>query len=453
MPKAKIRSVAIDSVAYEAGFTAGCCITSVNGEPLRDIIDWRWHASEDSISLGYIDTDGDTGVVELERWQDEDWGIEFEDVIFDEVKLCRNACRFCFMAQLPKGMRDSLALRDDDFRLSFLTGTFVTLTNLEDEDIERIIEQRISPLRVSLHAISEDVRRPLIGKNHARGIEALEALLEGGIEFDAQIVLCPNINDGDELARTLEWAWSHPGIKTVGIVPLGFTSHQERFTESFDDPTDSMAVIETIEPFQERAMADRGCLWVHAADEFYRNAFADDLDANLPEAELYGDFSMFEDGIGIIRSSIDELKAAYDTDDARSLAQRLGSHGVHLHLIAGTAMRPYASQILSASALGSSMDILYVDNYFFGGNVNVTGLLTGSDIIRAMKEHPSASEDPSCDANPSKHVYLIPDVILNADGLTLDGMTFEQLEADHGKDVLIVPSNPLDCIHQLFSRF
>ncbi len=453
MTRALIKNVEVDSPAYEAGFTRGCYITSINGESLRDIIDWRWHACEDNVSLGYIDTDGDEGVVELERLDEQDWGIEFDDVIFDEVKLCKNACKFCFMAQLPKGMRDSLSLRDDDFRLSFLTGTFVTLTNLEDDEIKRIIEQRISPLRVSLHAISDDVRRSLIGKNHARGIQAFEALLEGGIEFDAQIVLCPGINDGDELVNTLEWAYAQQGIKTVGIVPLGFTSHQSRFCKSFDEATDAKAVIDAITPFQRRSIAERDCCWVHAADEFYRNAFPDDLDANLPDASMYGDFSMFEDGIGIIRSSIGELKEAYTTLDAQRLSESLRKSGTHLHLIAGKAMSPYAAQILDESAMGTTMDILFVKNTFFGGNVNVTGLLTGADITRAIIAHKKMYASDDTEAAKSSHIYLLPDVIFNVDDVTLDGMSAKQISTDSGADVLIVPSNPLDCIHRLISQF
>lgn len=453
MTRALIKNVEVDSPAYEAGFSQGCYITSINGEPLRDIIDWRWHACENSVSIGYIDTDGDEGVVELERLDEQDWGIEFDDVIFDEVKLCKNACKFCFMAQLPKGMRGSLSLRDDDFRLSFLTGTFVTLTNLEDDEIKRIIEQRISPLRVSLHAISDDVRRSLIGKNHARGIQALEALLEGGIEFDAQIVLCPGINDGDELVNTLEWAYAQQGIKTVGIVPLGFTSHQSRFCKSFDEATDAKAVIDAITPFQRRSIAERDCCWVHAADEFYRNAFQDDLDANLPDASMYGDFSMFEDGIGIIRSSIDELKEAYTTPDAQRLSVSLRESDTHLHLIAGKAMSPYAAQILDESAMGTTMDLLFVKNTFFGGNVNVTGLLTGADITRAIIAHKKMYASDDTEAAKSSHIYLLPDVIFNVDDVTLDGMSAKQISTDSGADVLIVPSNPLDCIHRLISQF
>ncbi|MBR5259092.1 MAG: DUF512 domain-containing protein, partial [Eggerthellaceae bacterium] len=301
-PLARIAYVEPYSPADDAGFEPGCYITSVDGQSVRDIIDWRWLTAEDVIELGYIDLDGEEGEIELEREEGEDWGFSFEGVVFDGVKQCRNACTFCFMRQLPKGMRPSLTLRDDDFRLSFLSGTFVTLTNLMAEDERRIIEQHISPLRVSLHAADSEARRGLIGKHAQHGIDALDRLLEAGIEVHAQIVLVPEANDGEVLLNTLNWAYDRPGVLNIGIVPLGYTRYQSTFDHSFNDPGASQAVIDIISPFQQRALAERGTPWVYAADEFYRNAHGVDLLEKLPTAEHYGDFSMFEDGIGIIRS-------------------------------------------------------------------------------------------------------------------------------------------------------
>lgn len=212
-------------------------------------------------------------------------------------------------------------------------------------------------------------------------------------------------------------------------------------------------MIDAITPYQRRSIAERDCCWVHAADEFYRNAFPDDLDANLPDASMYGDFSMFEDGIGIIRSSIDELKEAYTTPDAQRLSVSLRESDTHLHLIAGKAMSPYAAQILDESAMGTTMDLLFVKNTFFGGNVNVTGLLTGADITRAIIAHKKMYASDDTEAAKSSHIYLLPDVIFNVDDVTLDGMSAKQISTDSGADVLIVPSNPLDCIHRLISQF
>ena len=321
-PKAVIESVLPESPADDAGFTPGCIITSVDGQPVRDMIDWRWLTADDVITLGYIDTDGDSGEVELERYEGEEWGFEFSGVVFDGVKQCRNACIFCFMRQLPDDMRPSLTLRDDDFRLSFLSGTFVTFTNLSAEDEARIIEQHISPLRVSLHASNPEVRRRIIGRHAQHGIDVMDRLLAAGIEFHAQIVLMPDENDGDALRETLDWAYARPGILDICIVPLGFTKHQTCFTKSFNDPVAARAAMDTIVPAQQRALAERGHLWAFAADEFYCNAYGDELLENLPPTEHYGDFGMFEDGVGIIRSFVDDWEAAAEAgqDSRRACA-------------------------------------------------------------------------------------------------------------------------------------
>ena len=220
LPRALVTSVIPGSPADDAGFTPGCYVTSVDGQPVRDLIDWRWLASDDEIALGYVDADGEEGICELWREEGEGWGFEFDGVVFDRVRQCRNACSFCFMRQLPDDARSSLTLRDDDFRLSFLCGTFVTFTNLRPEDERRIVEQAISPLRFSLHVADPDIRRTMIGRHAQHGIDALERLLAQGIQVHAQIVLVPGENDGEVLWDTLEWAYARPGILDVCVVPL-----------------------------------------------------------------------------------------------------------------------------------------------------------------------------------------------------------------------------------------
>lgn len=346
-PRALIAAVDPLSPADDAGFAPGCYLTSVDGHPLRDIIDWRWLSADDAIEVGYIDLDGDEGTVLLERDEGESWGFTFEGAVFDRIKLCRNACTFCFMRQLPPHLRPSLSLRDDDFRLSFLSGTFVTLTNLTAADEERVVEQCISPLRVSLHAADAQARRALIGRHAAHGIAALDRLLAAGIEVHAQIVLVPDVNDGAVLADTLAWAYARPGILTVGIVPLGFTRYQRDFDRSFDDPAAARAVLDLVRPFQERALAERGTPWVFAADEFYCNAYGAQVIENLPDTAHYGDFSMFEDGIGIVRSYLDEFAGACAP---ASLAERAAAAcraaGVRVRYVVGEAMQPFLDRLV-----------------------------------------------------------------------------------------------------------
>ena len=450
-PLARIAGVAPDSPAYDAGFEMGCSLTSVDGAPIRDIIDWRWLSAEDRITVGYIDLDGDEGEAELWREPGEDWGFELEGLVFDGVKQCRNACTFCFMRQLPSGMRPSLYLRDDDFRLSFLVGTFVTLTNLGPEDEARIIEQRISPLRVSLQASEPETRRRLIGKHAQHGLDALDRLIAAGIEFHAQIVLVPGENDGAILAKTLEWAYERPGILTVGIVPLGYTRHQSAFERSFNDEAQARGVLSLIAPFQDRARAERGTPWVFAADEFYRNAYCDDLLAHLPSASHYGDFAMFEDGVGIIRSFADDWERAGQEGIIARCAEVLRKRNATARLVAGCAQREFLDPLIGKAGIADVFQPLYVENAFFGGNVDVTGLLTGQDIVRALKNAaPKAgAASESATPEPGATTFFIPEVIFNDDGITLDDMTREDMEKAAGQTLRVVSCSPLEYFNEI----
>ncbi len=451
-PVAPIAAVEPESPADDAGFTAGCYLTTVDGQPLRDIIDWRWLTAEDVITVGYIDQDGEAGEVELEREAGERWGFEFDGVLFDRVKLCRNACVFCFMRQLPEGVRPSLVLRDDDFRLSFLSGTFVTLTNLRPEDEARIIEQQISPLRVSLHASNSELRRSMIGRHAQHGLDALDRLLAAGIQAHAQIVLMPGVNDGEALRETLAWAWERPNIQNVGIVPLGFTKHQTALHESFTTPEAALGVIRTIEPFQTRARTERGGPWVFAADEFYVNAFGAETPAHIPPASDYGDYEMFEDGIGIVRSYVDEFAAACESGLAAEAARALEEAGLTARFVVGEAMQPFLDAMVAQSPLAARLVPLTVPNAYFGGNVNVTGLLCGCDIAAAIKEERECPAAPPGQVGESRQLFLIPKVILNDDGITLDDMTVQDIENAAGAAICVVSCNPLDYLPEIIAR-
>jgi putative radical SAM enzyme (TIGR03279 family) len=434
-PCARIRFVDDGSAADDAGLTAGCVITSVEGHPLRDILDWSWYADGDEVTVGYIDTDGDAGEVDLVRDEGQTWGITFDGAVFDGIRTCRNACLFCFMRQLPDDARDSLLVRDDDWRLSFLQGNFVTMTNLTEEDMATIIERNVSPLRVSLHAVTPSVRERLIGKHAAEGMANIERLLKSGIDMYLQIVLVPGVNDGDELKRTLAWAYVRAGIKGVGIVPLGFTRHQHTFTKSYNDPEDARAVIDLVEPFQEHARQERGYPWVYLADEWYRNAYPDDLLEKIPPAEDYGDFDMFEDGIGIVRYGIEEWRGCADM--MPTVADAIEKAGTHVYLVLGKAQETSFTKLVDDSPLKGLLIPLYVDNAYFGGNVDVTGLLCGCDVARAIRG-----------VSPRDYVVL-PQVMFNADGVTLDDMTPEDIRDTAGIPVTVVSCSVREYLTQI----
>lgn len=435
---APILSILTDSPADDAGFSAGCIITHVDNEPIRDVIDWQWNSASDCISIAYIDTDGDKGEVILEREPHQPWGFQFDGLVFDGAKSCRNACTFCFINQMPADVRETLVFKDDDYRLSFLEGNFVTLTNVSVEDEKRIVTQKIAPLRVSLHAITPRVRKRLMGKNEERGIEVLERLLAAGITFHAQIVLLPGENDAEELMKTLEWAYGHPGILNVGIVPLGFTKHQRRFSESFDEPTAAQRVLSDIAPIQQKALEERGYPWVYAADEFYCNSYPDTLLKNLPSVDHYGDFDLFDDGIGNVRTTVDSW-----SDSAELIKELSGLLGDRkkVALVVGQAQKAFMGPLIEQSELKGKLVPFFVTNDYYGGNVDVTGLLCGVDIVTSLNE--------SFSTGNRFDFAVVPQVIFNVDGLTLDDLSLEDMQKMSRVPLAVVSCNPSQYLSEI----
>ena len=287
-----------------------------------------------------------------------------------------------------------------------------------------------------------EVRRRIIGRHAAHGLDALDRLLAAGIEFHAQIVLMPDENDGDVLAETLEWAYARPGVLDVCIVPLGFTKHQTRFSRSFNDPAAARAAMERIVPFQERALAERGTMWAFAADEFYHNAYGPALLENLPPAEHYGDFGMFEDGVGIIRSFVDDWGQAAAAGLPARAADALRAAGIRARYVVGCATRHFLGPLVAASPLAGVLGPLYVKNEFFGGNVDVTGLLCGCDIVAAVRG--AARQD-----DETRTLFLLPRVIFNDDSVTLDDMSLEDMEKDAGAPLAVVSCNASDFLREI----
>lgn len=433
----RVTAVAPDSPAWDAGIEPGMIVTSVNGAPLTDMVVWLWEADADRAVLTVHDPrDGATDTCELERLPGEDWGIAFDGAVFDGMRTCVNACVFCFMTMLPQHMRTTLYIRDDDYRLSFLQGNFVTLTNMSDADVAAVIERRMSPMNVSLHAVTPEVRRRLMGRNAARGMEVLEALIAADIEIHAQVVACPGINDGEELARTLAFCEERPQITSLGIVPMGYTRFSRRFSSSFsDDPAAARAVVELVRPFQERARARTGRTTFQLSDEFY-------LDARLPvpPAAWYDGYPQFYDGIGMIRSYLDDAAALreHETERLEAVAAGLARAGRALTVVSGEAARETVASFVEAEPLAGT--VTAIRNDYFGGNVDVTGLICGGDLLAQL---PAALTGV---------MLFLPDVMFNADGLTLDGYHQRRLIEDlaaRGADVHVASTQPYDLLEVL----
>ena len=403
------------SPAWEAGLEEGMRIDAVNGHALPDIIAWRWEADGELAELDVYDpTDDGEYTCILEREPGRDWGIEFTDVLFDGIRTCVNACQFCFMAMLPPGVRRSLLLRDDDYRLSFLQGNFVTLTNLTDEDVERITTCRMEPMNVSIHAVSEEVRVPLIGRHAMRGIEVLERLCEANIEIHGQIVLCAGINDGEELERTLAWVEARPQITSLAIVPLGYTKYSRRFSSSYSEDVDaSREVVRTLEPYQRRARRELGVTRFQLSDEFY-------LDAKLPipAAETYDGYPQFYDGIGMLRYFLDENEQVMQAraDDVRNLVAAIEAAGERVLLVCGEAALGVYGELCHAWA--GRIEPFAVRNDYYGGDVNVTGLIVACDLLAQLP------------TNLVRTLVVLPEVMFNFDHMTLDGVSLAEVVAE-----------------------
>lgn len=402
--------------AASAGLRVGDVVLAVDGTPLRDVIDWLWLTDEPAFELEVV-RGGTPLMLRVERTSGEPLGVEFASPLFDPIRECDNACVFCFVSQLPPDLRPSLSVRDDDYRLSFLGGNFVTLTNLTDEDVDRILGQHLSPLHVSVHAVDPVVRQRLVCpsvEDHA--LETLDTLLAAGIEAHVQIVLVPGLNDGVVLDQTLTYLADREGILSVGCVPMGFTAHQRRFSGSYDQ-AGAQAVLSRVSAWQGRLRAARGIGWVYAADEFFLLA-----GEPMPSTAEYDGFPQYENGIGTVAAFVEEFTAEAGAAGGAPAA------GGRLTAVTGTLFAPVLREALDRGGL-PHVGVLPVTNRLFGGNVSVAGLLGGEDIVRAVRDDGATG------------TYLVPDVVVNSDGLLLDDVPAASLPERSGGDIRIVGSD------------
>lgn len=407
---ARIAEVMPESIAEELGLQPGDVLCAVNGQSLTDYIAYRFAIADEELTLE-VARGGERALMEIEKEADEDLGLVFAGDVFDGVRPCRNKCVFCFEEQMPAGMRDSLRLRDDDFRLSFLHGNFLTLTNLREGDMERIIGEHLSPLFVSIHATDPEARRRMLRNRRAPDVRAqLRAMGEGGIDVHGQIVLCPGWNDGAVLEQTLaDLAELAPPLCTVGIVPVGLTGHRPAGPEvRAVTPEDARAVLDTVERWQAALLPRLGTRLIFAADEFYFAA-----GRPFPPAEAYEEFTQQENGIGLARLFLDDLE---------SLDWPSSAPAGKVTIATGTLAVPLLEQLAARlrHTLNMEIDVVAVPNLFYGGAVSVAGLLTGSDLLDALADRELG------------RAVLLPAVTLNSDGIFLDDMTPDTLEAALG---------------------
>jgi len=426
-PRSSAEGVVVAAVrartpAASAGLRPGDRILAINGHALRDAIDFQFHGGDERLALS-VERDGTRHALRLARRAGAELGVELEAPRAGEIATCANKCVFCFIHQLPKGMRKSLYVKDDDFRLSFLHGNYITLTDLDEAELERIVEQRLSPLYVSVHATDPALRWELLGRPRtgAEILPRLERLAKAGIRMHAQIVLCPGLNDGAHLERTVrELAPLHPQVATTAIVPVGLTRHRERLPALRTlTGGEARGLMDTVAAWQREFLERLGSRFVFLGDEVYLQA-----GAPLPEADAYEGFAVAEDGIGLVRRFEDGV--------ARALRRRRAASGPrHVTLVSGALYAPRLARLVAAIP-GAGARVASVPNAFFGGTVSVAGLLTGRDIARHLATLPALGE-----------AVIVPAVALrDRDGVFLDDMTAADLADAVGVPVRVVEPEP-----------
>lgn len=425
----EIAEVARGSAAERAGLRAGDVLEAANGTPLQDVIQLRFETAEPEFVLR-VRRGETTFNVTVCREFGEDLGIEFRFELGDKIHTCNNKCVFCFIHQMPKRMRRSLYLMDDDYRLSFLHGNYVTLTNLKEDEFERICREGLSPMYVSVHATDPVLRGGMLGrKEPAPVLDQLATLAENGIDSHAQVVLCPGWNDGAALDRTVhELATLHPrvsgrsaGVLSVALVPVGLTKHRERLTKL--TPVDAEYAAELLkqaEGLRAEMLSRIGTAFVFPSDEWFFYA-----GKPYPPRKWYEDFPQYEDGIGTCRKFIDEARAALRR--ARP-PERPISASILTSPLPASVIRDFAE---AASRIeGISLNVCVVENHFFGPLINVAGLMTGADMIERM-------------AQPDvRDTVFVPSVCVNAEGLLLDDIPAAELSRRSDKQVTVVEPSP-----------
>lgn len=377
----KILTVNPGSLAEELELTAGDKIVEVNGIKLRDIIDLSFAFADEEIDMLIEHEDGEQEMLSFDKDYDEELGVEFDSAVFDGIRNCANKCLFCFVDQVAPDMRETLSIKDDDYRLSFLYGNFVTMTNMGERDFKRIAQYHLSPLFISVQATNPELRQKLLGcKGAAKLMENLDRLEQADVEYHTQVVLCKDLNDGAELDRTISDIYERrPYAQSLAIVPVGLTKFRgDCHPLNPFDKESAAKVIEQVEKWQERARKEDGRTFIYLGDEFYFLAGRE-----VPPAEYYDGFPQLDNGIGLARNFIEEFKSAQQ--DACKIKGY--EKPVHLKVLTGTAIAPLFQQLADSLKVPNlTVEVVPVPNYHFGTSVNVSGLLTAKDMLTAVGE-------------------------------------------------------------------
>ncbi len=415
----EILSVEAGSIADELGIQAGDSLVAVNGEPVNDLVDYLIEEPKESLHVALKRASGDPWALDIEHDSEEPLGLVLPH---PEPKQCGNNCVFCFVHQLPRGMRRTLYVKDEDYRFSFLYGAYVTLTNLAEEDLQRILNKKLSPLYVSVHAADHMLRQKLLGNPAPDVMPILQQLVAGGIEVHTQVVVCPQINDGEQLAQTCrELVALAPGVKSLAVVPVGLTGHRQRLPELRPHTRqEALDLVEWVEATQEQLLEKLGTRFIFAADELYLKAEKD-----FPCLSVYEELSQVENGVGLIpqfRSQADEVLDIAEPLDLPPISMVTG-------VSAADDIKAFAGRL--ADKCGLDLRVHVIKNDFFSGHVTVTGLLTGQDLLAQLAEQDLGD------------ILMIPDVMLReGEEVFLDDVSIDDLVERFDKQIEVFAADP-----------
>ncbi len=430
-----ISKVLPQSIGEEMELTPGDELISINGHVIEDVFDYHYLVNDDYLEILVRKENGEEWELEIEKDYEEDLGIEFENSLMDEYRSCRNHCIFCFIDQMPKGMRDTLYFKDDDSRLSFLQGNYVTLTNMSDHDIDRIIQYHLAPINISFQTTNPQLRCKMLNNRFAGDIfSKVQRLYEAGIEMNGQVVLCKGINDGEELERTIKDLTSYlPYLKSVSIVPVGLSKYRDGLypLEPFNKE-DAEKVLDIVHQWQEKLYPKYGLHFIHCSDEWYILA-----ERELPKEDQYDGYLQLENGVGMLRLLEEEVKEALVHSDKEAVKRKVS-------IATGKLAAPFIKKNveLVTSVYGDlEVEVYPVRNDFFGEMITVSGLITGQDLIAQLKGQELGER------------LLIPCNMLRAgENVFLDDVTVEMVEKELGVPVAVVDEDGASFVRALTQK-
>ncbi len=430
-----IKTIEPGSIAEELELEPGDVLVAVNGQPVKDVFDYHYLINEEYLEILVRKADGEEWELEIEKEYEDDLGIEFENGMMDDYRSCSNKCIFCFIDQLPKGMRDTLYFKDDDSRLSFLQGNYVTLTNMSDEDVQRIITYRMEPINISFQAMHPELRCQMLHNRFAGdALKKVDRFYEAGIVMNGQIVLCKGVNDGKELEYSIEQLVKYlPYLQSVSVVPVGLTRYRdglyplEPFTKE-----DACAVLALIHSWQDRLYKEYGSHFIHAGDEWYLLA-----EEEIPTEDSYDGYMQLENGVGMIRLLQEEVReelAALAGDDCER----------RVTIATGELAAPILEELgqeIKAKYPKLDLQVKAVKNEFFGGKITVAGLLTGQDLKKQL-----------ADLNLGEELLLTEHMMKSGEQVFLDDVTVEELSGALQVPITIVKSDGKSFLDAVLGR-